>query len=102
MTARKSCILAKANVEVTGEALNGMILVERLADPEYTESGLFRSRNKESTSKFLARVVAIPPEGFTNENGFHNSVETMCPYQVGDLVFVNVSDVCVSAFGLTV
>ena len=91
LSIRSKIVHATDNVEVTGVSLNGMILVERLGDPEFSESGIFRSRSKEPIRRFLAKVAALPADGFTNENGFNNPLETLCPYKVGDLVFVDVS-----------
>lgn len=60
------------------QCINNMVLLERMAVPEKTNSGLFLPMSENKDQKHTGKVLSLPVE---NNNK---------PYQVGDYVFIKV------------
>ena len=75
--------------------LNGiydMILVERLTSPTKTSFGLILPEVEGKDRKHLGKVLSIPTSyGLESEQGRTAPISEICPYKVGDLVFLQVS-----------
>jgi co-chaperonin GroES (HSP10) len=71
------------------KAINDMILVERLAQPQQTASGIFLPRTEGKDKMHLGKVLSIPDQCFTEE-GKSVRVKDMFPFMVGDTVFIQV------------
>jgi co-chaperonin GroES (HSP10) len=71
------------------KAINDMVLVERLAQPPQTASGILFPKTDGKDKMHLGKVLSIPDESFT-EGGKSIAVKDIFPYKVGDTVFVQV------------
>lgn len=66
-----------------------MILVERYSQPEKTDFGLFLPKVEGKDQKHLGKVLSVPTSyGLESENGRLQPVDEICPYKVGDVVFI--------------
>lgn len=66
-----------------------MVLVERLTAPEKTQSGLFMPVVEGKDKRQMGKVLSIPISyGLESEQGRLQEVKEICPFEVGDLVFL--------------
>lgn len=74
------------------QAINDMILVERLSAPTVTASGLFLPKIEGRDLKPLGRVLSIPsPTSMVIEHGSGKASKVDVPFKVGDVVAIRVS-----------
>lgn len=69
-----------------------MILVERYTSPTKTSFGLILPEVEGKDRKHVAKVISIPTSyGLESEQGRLAPISEICPYNIGDLVFLQVS-----------
>ena len=72
-------------------AIYDMVLVERFSVPEKTDAGLFIPIVEGKDLKHVGKVLSVPIEyGREGEQGHVVPAKLMCPYEVGDVVFIKV------------
>lgn len=70
------------------QAIYDSILVERYNAPQQTATGLFLPTVEGKDQKHVARVLSVPTYGLESEQGRIQGPEEVCPYEVGDVVYV--------------
>ena len=70
------------------QAIYDSILVERYNAPLQTSTGLFLPKVDGKDQKHVAKVLSVPTYGLESEQGRIQGPEEVCPYKVGDVVYV--------------
>jgi co-chaperonin GroES (HSP10) len=80
------------------QALNDMVLVERISAPSQSRSGLFMHHTDAKDRKQLAKVLSVPINEMTSQSGRKRPVSEMISFKVGDSVYVDVSSMICFVF----
>ena len=70
------------------QAIYDSILVERFNAPLQTATGLFLPKVDGKDQKHVAKVLSVPTYGLESEQGRIQGPQEVCPYNVGDVVYV--------------
>lgn len=72
------------------QSVNDMVLVERVSSMEKSFRGILLPAAEGRDRKHLGVVLSIPKGIVVSDKGSSQPVEALCPYKVGDTVFIKV------------